>query len=418
MELSNELSIGDLLLRAGTNEIVKQVISKFDRSKKRAENLKALKSSNLEMWEHCAEFLCINLADSDRNKIYTKDTLASRILFQLNALLPSQCPECNQKYVIDLEPEKKPLFHCHMCFRGSHDCAVVSGLHDVLTQASIDLPSSYVWLCKFCKESSVPIESRKRKTPHDSVNITDPAILARLNADTIYSSQVSSPCNESSESFRNQEKFNLNDLNSKLDKVVRERVCEKWYTRGKCPHGLRGKKEHDGRVCEFEHPRYCDKYCCFGTQRNFGCNNGSSCKFFHPVLCKFSVKNKLCTNSECTFIHLKGTRRKENGGVPRPKKGDKAAPAPTATQDSTSAADYGASFLELARLVERMQTCFTREISEIRASLRPNPQYQFPPPHLQSGLAYPQRQYPYPTPLLPTHAPMMQNVPTIPHASS
>ena len=90
MDLSNELSIGDLLLRAGTNEIVKQVISKFDHSKKRAENLKALKSCNLEMLEHCAEFLCINLADSDRNKIYTKDTLASRILFQLNALLPSQ----------------------------------------------------------------------------------------------------------------------------------------------------------------------------------------------------------------------------------------------------------------------------------------------------------------------------------------
>ena len=138
-------------------------------------------------------------------------------------------------------------------------------------------PSSYVWLCKSCKESGEPNASRKRKTPHDSVNITDPAILSRLNADTISSSQVSSPRNETLESFKqNQEKLNLNDLNSKLDKVVRERVCEK-YKRGKCPHGLRGKKEHDGRVCEFEHPRYCDKYCRFGTQRKFGCNKGSSC---------------------------------------------------------------------------------------------------------------------------------------------
>ena len=414
MELSNELSIGNLLLRAGTNEIVKRVISVFDHSKRRSENAKALKSFNLEMLEHCAEFLGIDLADTDRNKIYTKDALASRILFQLHALLPSQCPECNQKYVIDLEPEKKPLFHCHMCFRGSHDCSVVSGLHDVLTQASIDLPSSYVWLCKSCKESSVPIASRKRKTPHDSVNITDPAILARLNADAISSSKVSSPRNETVDSFKqNHEELNCKELNSKLDKVVRERVCEK-YKRGKCPHGLRGKKEHDGRICEFEHPKYCAKYCRFGAQRKFGCNKGSDCKFFHPVLCKFSVKNKLCTNSECTFIHLKGTRRKENGGASRPKKGDNGAPAPT--QDSTPAADYGASFLELARLVERMQTCFTREISEIRASLRPNPQCQLPPPHLQSGSAYPQCQYPYPTHLLP--APMTRNVPTIPHVSS
>ena len=121
MEFSNELSIGNLLLRAGTNEIVKQVISK-----------------------------CWSI-------------LLTVIVIRFTQRLP---------YLI--------------CFRGSHDCAVVSGLHDVLIQASIDLPSSYVWLCKSCKESSVPIASRKRKTPHDSVNITDPAILARLIILTLY----------------------------------------------------------------------------------------------------------------------------------------------------------------------------------------------------------------------------------------
>ena len=32
---------------------------------------------------------------------------------------------------------------------------------------------------------------------------------------------------------------------------AKERVCRK-YKRGKCPHGLNGKKEFNGKICDFE----------------------------------------------------------------------------------------------------------------------------------------------------------------------
>ena len=36
---------------------------------------------------------------------------------------------------------------------------------------------------------------------------------------------------------------------------------------------------------------------------------GSNCKFYHPILCRYSVRERLCTNEKCTFVHLTGTRR-------------------------------------------------------------------------------------------------------------
>jgi hypothetical protein len=42
----------------------------------------------------------------------------------------------------------------------------------------------------------------------------------------------------------------------------------------------------------------------------------------NSYLCKFSVKNKLCTKTDCTFIHLKGTRRNESDSAVGRKKGN------------------------------------------------------------------------------------------------
>ena len=203
--------------------------------------------------------------------------------------------------------------------------------------------------------------------------------------------------------------INDSELSQKLTNVVKERVCEK-YKRGKCPHGLKGKKEHNGQICEFEHPKYCVKYCRNGTQQKFGCNRGSNCKFCHPVLCKFSVKSKLCTNSDCTFIHLKGTRRKENGAS-REVTDTRAVP-PKNNSKPHSATNSTDHFLELKRLVDTMQSSFLREIADIRSSLHPYPQYHFPRHPLQPGTAIPQYHHPYQQQFLPA-----PNMPIIPHVS-
>ena len=76
-----KLAIGNQLLRAETNEISKRVISIFDPIASLAANIKSLNGFNLNMLEPCAEFLSINLADAEGNKLFTKESLFQRILF-------------------------------------------------------------------------------------------------------------------------------------------------------------------------------------------------------------------------------------------------------------------------------------------------------------------------------------------------
>ena len=121
MESKTKEIVGNLLQTA--DELSKRVITSFDPFASRAAtNVKAFKRFNLEFLEPCAEFLTIKLDDAEGNKLFTKDTLISRILMALNALLPATCSECSSKYTVDLEPAQEPYFYCHMCFQGCHNC--------------------------------------------------------------------------------------------------------------------------------------------------------------------------------------------------------------------------------------------------------------------------------------------------------
>ena len=62
-------------------------------------------------------------------------------------------------------------------------------------------------------------------------------------------------------------------------------------------------------MCEKNHPKKCRRYCRAGTNNKHGCKKGKDCEFFHPVLCKYSQVNRVCTNENCTFTHLQGTKR-------------------------------------------------------------------------------------------------------------
>ena len=101
--------------------------------------------------------------------------------------------------------------------------------------------------------------------------------------------------------------INQADLQQRLNSVAKSRVCDK-YMLGKCPHGLRGKKEVNGEICSFSHPKKCFKYCGFGNGKK-GCTIVENCEYFHPQLCKFWVSKRACYNANCTFVHLKGTFR-------------------------------------------------------------------------------------------------------------
>ena len=89
---------------------------------------------------------------------------------------------------------------------------------------------------------------------------------------------------------------------------VKKNICDK-YKVGRCPHGFKGTKLIDNKPCLKSHPPKCNKYLRFGSKGAKGCKRGKDCKYFHPFLCKFSVRNKTCFEPECSYPHLKGTQR-------------------------------------------------------------------------------------------------------------
>lgn len=90
-------------------------------------------------------------------------------------------------------------------------------------------------------------------------------------------------------------------------------ICYR-YKQGKCPHGKTGNRIVNGQKCSFAHPRKCIRYCRFGQDRDQGCNG--PCDYFHPILCRYSVKYRKCYTETCTYAHLAGTERYKKDLLP------------------------------------------------------------------------------------------------------
>ena len=107
--------------------------------------------------------------------------------------------------------------------------------------------------------------------------------------------------------------------------------------KAQCPHGLTGKKLIDGASCTQAHPKRCIRYCRFGLSKRGGCTRGAECRYYHPVLCRNALVNKRCTRENCTFTHLKGTRRHQEDEKRRTQAGrDAGQEAPAAGRDSNT----------------------------------------------------------------------------------
>ena len=289
-----QVVIGGLLHRAGP--LTKSVLQQFDPSATRKTNAAHLSSSKfkLEALEPCAEFLNITLADSDSNKIYTKITLAQRIVSAIFALLPSNCSHCNEDYCVEFECSDPPVLTCYKCFQGSHNCETLKAAYAPFVD--IQLPTGLVWLCKGCTEELNPVVPRRSKSRHNSVSFQDDSKTDQSN-------------NTNSSSANLQ--INEGDILQRLGDIAKDKktdICDK-YRVGKCPHGIKGTKLVNNKPCTKSHPQKCYKYLRFGSKGAKGCKKGRDCKYFHPKLCPSSLKDKTCFNLECSFPHLKGTQR-------------------------------------------------------------------------------------------------------------
>jgi hypothetical protein len=102
--------------------------------------------------------------------------------------------------------------------------------------------------------------------------------------------------------------FNLDLLQAMYPQASPYPICE-GYKRNYCKHGRDGKTEVDGVPCKQLHPKKCYPWINAGTDSRLGCNKGKDCDYYHPILCRNSVRYRRCLNAECTFAHLKYTKR-------------------------------------------------------------------------------------------------------------
>ena len=98
------------------------------------------------------------------------------------------------------------------------------------------------------------------------------------------------------------------DEDEEDDQLSPSKVCS-FYLRGKCKYGRFGTKKVGGKTCPKKHPELCRKFSSYGTIRQFGCNKGRECPYYHRPLCKSSVLRHQCYNPDCQNHHLKNTRR-------------------------------------------------------------------------------------------------------------
>ena len=373
-------------------------VTTFDSSKFKVESLEA-----------CATLLGIELADSNSNRIYVKSTLASRVVDGLFALLPSTCSECTNNYFVDHEDEDEPFFKCFKCYQGSHNCEDMRAKHETLK--SLDLPVGMIWLCHRCLGETNPIKPRKTRSRYNSsTNIDD---TPKTKEDDESPTQV--------EDNKEKDDKNKGETKESKDKGKEStetpdppqtpasdiKICEKYKT-WNCPHGSSGKKEVGGKTCPHSHPPRCHKYTRYGTEKK-GCKKGAKCKYFHPTLCKFSLKNRECFNTKCTYSHLAGTKRirekeqdrsssrkrdtsqkrdqsktrsrnvsiseqpSRNRNIPSNQRNRSRNPSLSKrnTTDNTSLKNdsYPDHFLELKKMVETMNNQFLLEISSIKSTI-------------------------------------------------
>ena len=144
-----------------------------------------------------------------------------------------------------------------------------------MSQAAFDLPVGSVWLCSACRHNSVTI-----KDPN-SVATNDTAFIVILN--------------QNREMFRSQ--ISLNPFVLTIAVVT-----------GKCVYSFRGNKIIDGKSCDFDHPKPCFKFCAHGDKGKKGYKKDDDCGYYHSIICKFSKRPRKCTNDDCTYVHLRGTK--------------------------------------------------------------------------------------------------------------
>ena len=308
-----------------------------------------------------AKYLKVNLKDSSGKKLFNKKSLVKQMILCIESVMPTKCEECSSSFKINLGDQ--PLFRCHICLRGSHNCEQLKKMSALLSTVHA---CGIVWLCGSCS------------TQHSGAS---PSIV-EASPTVVMNTETSSSALQSEESDRVRDEIGSGTVASNLNAQGPTVVCKK-YKKGNCPHGLRGNKLINGQRCLYLHPRSCNKFCSFGSKGPRGCSEGSSCQYFHPIICRFSLRSRQCSKENCSFVHLRGTTRKS---LPV----DEYRPASN-NDDALNQAQSStpSPFLRLESLIKSMDSRYQSQVAQLQSQLDAIVKSRVvPPPQPVDPMAY------------------------------
>ena len=325
-EHKQKVVIGGLMNIADV--LAKRVLVAYNASHTYNTNLTNISKCHGDQLEACAKLLGLKTRSDDGKdtKLYkNKGVLADRIILKIESLFEAKCGDCDKMYQNTLD--STPIFTCRLCWLGSHDCQEIK---EKAANVGTSLPSGYVWICLVClqknnlddmhPENTTKSADDKQKHPQSSgeplsvidedkeLEAQDFVVVEEENKDEEEHEEETSEVTEERISPR---RGRDQEVKKKKPKIPKDQICEA-YKRRSCPHGRSGKKQVHGKVCSDNHPKRCFKFCDFGAKHRNGCKKGKQCQFWHPRLCKHSVKGNICEIKGCTFQHLKNLRAQKD----------------------------------------------------------------------------------------------------------
>ena len=286
----NKVILLDLLNNA-TAEDVKTIIQHFDVDKNSDDIYKLMNASLKPPLVETAEYLKINSTQ-------LKDQLIRSIICKINSLLLEKCLKCSQYYAAKLQDD--PIAVCE-CGQPCHE-PCYSELKEVLNGSF----PGVVFQCSRCFKKPTQFATTKAapETENAKKQHVEPVEIETEEPRKTFTLKVINA-------------FNLDLLQALYPKSSPYPICE-GYKRFNCPHGKDGKTEIQGEPCKHLHPKKCFAWCKAGSDRRYGCTKDKDCPYFHPVICRNSIRYKRCLNPDCTYAHLKFTKRYREKTSERP----------------------------------------------------------------------------------------------------
>lgn len=288
----------------------------------------------------------INYLNGPDMSEYTKEACIDKVIAMIDHYLPHKCNMCNDDHSISLGEQS--LLNCDKCGRGIHQQCLLKHLNHASVHDNTGLPSQEEvtsmtnpsslpglrYLCGSCDAKLIPSSAQGKykrlvKKRSDNDQSTETTSSSQENAAAGESQPASTSAQPSividdddddlppvlrhfdedpPHNAANQSDQNKTATKSHNDQTETKTIC-RFYRQNRCKHGITG-HGIPGTQCKFDHPKPCIRFTAHGTGSG-GCREGLKCSKFHPRMCRDSLRKNECLNPDCTFPHVRGTRRSQ-----------------------------------------------------------------------------------------------------------